>query len=387
MSELIWKQVPPPLVYGYENVYASTKGDVTINGFPIIGTKGAYGKYGRYRIANLNGKTLYFHRLIYFAHSDKTVEELKAGRVIFKNTTDASSIITDEGIYRCWFEDLMFEPSTFITTENIITHTECVEHSVYGSIELGIWMPVYSFDKVKRIAIKSTLYEICFLNNTETPCLIRNKARNSLVKYHFHDNHDGYVSLKHADKTLSYLLSHIMLASAFPTIPLLKTVDHIDDNPKNHYLLNLQWLSTADNSRKGQPLSQKTCVKPKEVLLIEGEIWKPLPINERTLTDYCVSNRGRVKRNKTNTIISGCRLRGKKYMYCTITTATNVHTKYYIHHLVYITFHGPIPDTLIILHDDSAPLTEEGVYRNWAEDLRSGSKRENNIEHHEARRA
>jgi len=384
-SPSLWKQVPPELVLNHPTVWATVSGDVRINDKIIRGNKGARGKYGIYPITKINKKTIYIHRLVYFAHSGKSVEELKKGRVIFRNVPEGKSIITEDGFYRCWYEDLMFEPSKATVPEDIITHTETLEHPVYGLVEFGVWKPLYTFNKVIREPVKSEIYEICLVNNSETPCLVRNKLRNKSVKYHFHDGHDGYIVLKHGDKCLSYLLTHIMLVSAFPSIPLLKTSDHIDDNPKNHCILNLQWLTKSDNSRKGQILTAVPRVK-KDVVAMTDEEWKPLPINDRTRSDYSVSNRGRVRRNKTNTIMAGSRLRGKKYSYCTVTTDTNVHEKYYIHHLVYMTFHGPIPNGKIILHDDTVPLTEDGIYRNWAEDLRAGNKCENGKEHHSTKR-
>lgn len=384
-SSPVWKQVPSELVHGHSSVWATATGDIRVNDKIIKGSKGAKGKYGYYPTICLNNTTIYFHRLVYFAHSGKSVEELKAGRVIFCNVPEGESIITENGLYRCWYEDLMFEPSKATVSEDIITHIETLEHSVYGPVEFGIWRPLYTFNKIIREPVKSDIYEICLVNNPETPCIVRNKLRNKPVKYHFHDGHDGYIVLNHAHTNTTYPITHIMLISAFPTIPLLKTSDHIDDNPKNHSILNLQWLSLSENSRKGQ-LLMASPRKKKETITIADEEWKPLPINDRTATDYSVSNRGRVRRNKLNTLMSGSRLRGKKYSYCTITTELNTPVKYYIHQLVYITFHGPIPDRKNILHDDSAPLTAEGLYRNWAEDLRAGSKGENNVEHHSAKR-
>jgi hypothetical protein len=383
-SSPLWKQVPPELIYDHPNVWATVTGDVRINDKLIKGSKGAKGKHGYYPTTRMNNTTIYFHRLVYFAHSGKTVDELKRGRVIFRNVPEGESIIED-GLYRCWIEDLIFEPSKATVSDNIITHIETLEHPVYGSIEFGTWKPLYTFNKIIREAVKSDIYEICLINNPETPCLIRNKLRNKPVKYHFHDGHDGYIVLNHMHTNITYQITHILLVSAFPSIPLLKSSDHIDDNPKNHCILNLQWLSISDNSRKGQVLMAKPREK-KELITISDEEWKSLPINDRTATDYSISNRGRVRRNKTNTIMSGSRLRGKKYSYCTITTALNTPVKYYIHHLVYMTFHGSIPSDKIILHDDSAPLTEDGVYRNWTEDLRAGSKGENNVEHHSNKR-
>lgn len=389
MEELIsWKQVPPELIFGHKDIWASSEGEVQVNGVLVKKCKGPKGKYGYYPITFINSSTVYFHRLVYFAHSGKDINELKNGRVIFKNTEDPKSITDENGSYRCWYEDLMFEPGK-MNVENLLnTEISLVRavHPNYGEFNYGKWVPLYIFDKKERIAIKSDIYEICPLDNPENPCIIKNVKKNSYIKYHFHNKLDGYVSLSHDSKPLNYLISHIMLTSIFPHIPILQTVDHIDNNPLNHNISNLQWLSFRENAIKGQSIQPKIRNKEKEVELLPGEIWKPLSINSNTLQKYSISNRGRIKRNNLNSITKGSRLRGKKYSYTTITVDKNIHTKYYMHHLVYITFHGPIPENSIILHDDLAPLNEDGTYRNWAEDLRAGNKKENGNEHHEAKR-
>jgi hypothetical protein len=383
-----WKQVPPELIFGHKEVWASYKGEVKINGIVIKRLIGPRGKYGRYPCTKINDSTVYFHRLVYFAHSNKSIDDLKNGRVIFKNIENPSLIINTNGMYRCWFEDLLFEPGK-MNIDNIINTEITLSyaiHSVYGEFYYGKWMPLYIFNKKDRTAIKSDTYEICPLDKSEMPCLIKNMNKGTYIKYHFHNNHDGYVVLSHNNIPTTYLISHILLLSIFPNIPLLQTVDHIDNNSKNHNILNLQWLSVKENAQKGQSIQPKLRNKEKENVLFPDEIWKPLPINKNTLENYSISNKGRLKRNKLNSITSGSRLRGKKYSYTTITIDKNIHTKYYIHQLVYITFHGPIPDNNIILHNDLAPLNQDGTYRNWAEDLRSGNKNENGNEYHNAKR-
>jgi hypothetical protein len=57
------------------------------------------------------------------------------------------------------------------------------------------------------------------------------------------------------------------------------------------------------------------------------------------------------------------------------------HEKYYIHQLVWIAHKGPIPDNMIILHDDSIELID-GYYRNWLCDLSLGDYSTNNKEYH-----
>jgi starvation-inducible outer membrane lipoprotein len=383
MSSDSWKEVPSELIFGIEDVWATPTGRVRIGGIECKQYRGAKGKYGIYPITTYNDHTLYFHRLVFFAHSGMTVDELKRGRVVFKNFEDPTVVVDDRGLYRCWLEDLTFEKSRFAVSESDIPESVETNSHIYGNIAFGEWKPVYTINKTGRALIKSSIYEICFINKPDIPCIIRNKERNTIVKYHFHDGLDGYINLKHNSVSQNFKLTHIMIASAFPTIKALDTVDHTDNDPKNHNILNLRWLSSSENARKGQSIQVKT--KKEQPDTLPGEEWKSLPISDYTRDHYEVSNRGRVRRIGHG-FLNGSRLRGKKYTYFTITTELNNHVKFYAHQLVFATFHGPLGEGQIILHDDMAPLNEDGTYRNWAEDLRAGSKGENNIEYHSAKR-
>ena len=384
MTSEVWKEVPSELIFGIEDVWATSTGRVRIEGIECKRYKSAKGKYGIYPITTYNDRTLYFHRLVFFAHSGMTVEELKRGRVVFKNFDNPTIVVDERGMYRCWIEDITFEKSKFSVSETDIPETVETKPHIYGDIEFGTWKPVYTLNKTDdRTLIKSSTYEICFINRPDAPCIIRNKERNMIVKYHFHDEHDGYINLKHNGTSQNFNLTHIMVASAFPTIKSLDTVDHIDNNPKNHSILNLRWMSSSENAKKGQSIQVRKKKEQPETL--EGEVWKSFPLTEYTRTHYEVSSRGRVRRIGHG-FLNGSRLRGKKYTYFTITTELNKPTKFYAHQLVFATFRGTLSEGQIILHDDMAPLTEEGTYRNWAEDLRAGSKGDNNVEYHAAKR-
>jgi len=376
----IWKPVPTEFTYG-EEVLASNYGNIIYKDDLIIGHRGARGKDGYYVSTDIKGHTVYFHRLVFYAHTELTVTTLKQGRVIFKNKTD---IVDSDGYYRNWYEDLLFEQGKhdFISLLDTITRQEDI-HSLYGTFTYGVWIPVYiPLDKKSNDSVELDNYELVLLNNKQYPMLVRNKISGKIVKYHFSDMHDGYINLTNSKNNKNYQITHVMLLSVFPHITRNQTVDHIDDDPLNQDIKNLQWLSHSENCKKGAKITSRNPLQAS--FTTSAEIWKPLPITEYTAKTYMISNHGRIK--NTITINNGTRLRGKKYRYTRVAVAKGEYVKYYMHHLVHLTFHGEITDVSIVLHDDTAPLNDDGTYRNWAEDLRLGSKKENNIEYHSEKR-
>ena len=383
----IWKDVPIEFTDGLI-IKASNFGRIIHNDKIIKTHTGAKGKYGLYQTFRVNKKTTkYAHHFVFYAHSGMLVEELKKGRVIFKNDTDT----TINGIYRCWYCDLLFDESTAVDGYNEIPDEPEIEanHPVYGSFKYNKWYTVYLPYKKEESSTKETRatdeYSILIKNSLTSPCVIRNNVRNNIVKYHCNmSNTDLYTALKptKTSKSQRYQLIHVILSSVFPEIMPLDHGDHIDDNSNNNHITNMQWLSPSDNARKGQIKTieiKNTIVDVKKVILPESysdEIWKKLVLDGKEMK-YQISNRGRIK--NSNGITYGSLLRGKKYRYTSLSFGKDGSAvKYYLHHLVWIAFNGPIESGKIILHDDFAPLHPDGTYRNWLEDLRIGTHSENN---------
>jgi hypothetical protein len=110
---------------------------------------------------------------------------------------------------------------------------------------------------------------------------------------------------------------------------------------------------------------------------LSNEIWKPVPSEISEDKGYLVSSHGRAK-NKHGVYVKQFISRySKKYKYLSING-----NHYSVHRLVWMTFLGKIPDDKVILHDDLAPLTDEGCYRNYLEDLRLDSQSENMFEYY-----
>jgi hypothetical protein len=107
---------------------------------------------------------------------------------------------------------------------------------------------------------------------------------------------------------------------------------------------------------------------------LENEVWKPFVFENKT---YMISSFGRVKNSFGHYSILYQNRINKKY------TSVSINGSYrYVHRLVWCAFNGEIPKDTEILHDDTAPINENGAYRNYLIDLRLGNRSENMIEFH-----
>jgi hypothetical protein len=109
---------------------------------------------------------------------------------------------------------------------------------------------------------------------------------------------------------------------------------------------------------------------------IENEEWKQHP----KYPAYQFSTHGRF-RNSQGIIGQQINIRnGAKYKQVSINDS-----KQYIHKLVWETWYGEIPEGMDIMHDDDAPLCEDGLYRNWLCDLSIGTRSENMRSFHKSK--
>ncbi len=393
-----WKQVPPACVFGIETLWATKYGQVRSGTRILHGYKNAKGTHGHYKSCCIKGHTLYLHRLVYFAHSGKSAKELLAGSVIFREAADPATILDENGCYRSWFEDIVFVPSPHSVRDAVIpSEVEVAAHPKYGAVRFNEWLSLFTLPRGEtRMPVKSELYEICLLNNPTTPCVIRNKARGRIMNIRTNKGHDPAIGLKPSasDATVNYQLTHILLASAFPTQQALYTADHLNDDSKNNCVLNLQWMTNTENCRKAQAKTAEkrraaaAAGRPAKTPCVDlpDEIWKPLTLTDYSAEIYLVSNRARIKNKASGLVLGAKTIRGRKYTCHTIAIEKNKYKTFNTHYIVYRSFHGEVPAGMDILHNDAAPLTAEGTYRNWAEDFRLGPRSANISEFHTARR-
>ena len=317
-------------------------------------------------------------------------------------------------------------------------------HPIYGNFEYNRWKPVYFYKTNKKSKQhefgKHPNYEIMFIDNNESPFIIRHKK----TKNYINVCRNRFI-LANNKSNKTYTDIHIAVASAFPHILPKETVDHIDDDPTNNHITNLMWMDRSENSRKGQKkavknsnsnggrrgkfiLMRKPDIQDKKnreksvvigsfrsiektaQFIIDNVIQKDNKPQQKTISskirrailrpeltaygyyydsfeikidseewkshpqcpEYQVSTHGRF-RNSHGIISYQKRIRnGAKYSLVGFRTSNK-----YIHKLVWETWVGEIPDGMDIMHDDNAPLYEDGTYRNWLCDLSIGIRSEN----------
>lgn len=115
--------------------------------------------------------------------------------------------------------------------------------------------------------------------------------------------YDGRVELWKGGNHKTYLVARLILASFDKRFDLYSkmTVNHIDGNPLNNKLENLEWCSRGDNIRKGFENGQYTSCKP--VILLDKRTNKELHFISMSKASLYI-------KQKTQ-YISGCIKKGK----------------------------------------------------------------------------
>ena len=259
----------------------------------------------------------------------------------------------------------------------------------YGEFEYNVWMPAYShrYDKEKQEhnIQQAKGYEIKFLDSPDG-YEIRSLFRNGrLLKHTAYKDGDNSVLFRIDGVSVHSLVSHVMLISAFPHVKPERTVDHVDNVHKNMNIMNLQWLDMSTNAGK------RAQFKPKDdaftVMIPNDEVWKDFTLDGGKTT-FKISNYARIKK-PSGVITIGTKNRNKKYRAVALhykdDDIVRQDTRFYVHRLIWEAFHGAIPTDKEVLHNDSAPLHEDGSYRNWLCDLSIGTRQENMLQFHSHR--
>lgn len=132
-------------------------------------------------------------------------------------------------------------------------------HAVYGEYKTG-WVPVICSKSGKEfsdylIDHHSRVYSIVF-------GWIMNPDKNQMVRL-----------TDSSGTRIPYTVTHLTLSSFFPDANKHETVDHIDENRRNHYIENLQWMSKSEQSIKSQRLQPRHGgdARSKRIYLLDGK--------------------------------------------------------------------------------------------------------------------
>lgn len=107
---------------------------------------------------------------------------------------------------------------------------------------------------------------------------VRNKATKSKIQPHISK---GYIRLRIRHRKFSFLLHRLVLVT-FKPIPNHKkyVVNHIDGNPFNNSLKNLQWCSQKENIEHSKQVTKNGTVISKKKILKLYEDNKDIPLAE-----------------------------------------------------------------------------------------------------------
>lgn len=363
MSVEIWQPVHG--IDGVSDLYVSSKGRVKLQDTVQTTIKAAKNSIGCYGTVNFNGMKCYVHRLVYCGFNNIHYDQNKNMRIMFRDLPK-EELVDENGIMKSYPEHLIGIPLKHVCRLNSVQHDAPKErqHPVYGTFFENKWYDVYVYGILyKGYRMKLVDGNYIILNGS--------KMKQLMTK----GKHDPVMSF---GKGVSYMLTHVILSTFFPNQPRHETVDHINQNPLDHDVANIQWLSKSDNSRKNDQDILEKSTSNFDVKVPADEVWVPYMTIE-------VSNYGRVKR-RNGTITIGCLLRGKRYRYVTF-SVDGKKIREYVHFLVYKAFNPTHEKTMgIILHDDNAPKHPDGSYRNYLQDLRVGTHSENMREFHQHRK-
>ena len=159
-------------------------------------------------------------------------------------------------------------------------------------------------------------------------------------------------------------------------------IEHMDaDAPKPQVKTVASKIRRAFDNPSQRPYG-KHCVRLGQEDL-EGEEWRDIPRRfypDQPDRTFQASNLGRIRGAYGNIVHQGVVRNSPKYK-----TANVGNTTRRVHRMIWEAFNGEVPEGMILLHDDYAPLNADGSYRNHLCDLRLGDHTENMYDFHDHR--
>lgn len=156
----------------------------------------------------------------------------------------------------------------YFLTMQMITSNQKVsrQHALYGEYTINKWYsPIitHKYINSEHFVCDNDNFEL--MVNDDDNCVIRRKNSNKNLT----PNPNYCVTLYRTNRDKpTFSMTHIILKTLFPDVDPLYTVDHINDNPNDNSVLNLQWMTLKDNARKGAQKSNFIRRKGKKVEVI-----------------------------------------------------------------------------------------------------------------------
>jgi len=153
----------------------------------------------------------------------------------------------------------------------------------------------------------------------------------------------------------------------------VKTVDHVNGDWRDDRVANLQFLTRSENASKGPAVGRIITRNLASSDDLPGEIWQTSPALESISpgSGLRASNYGRVCNSK-NRKTTGMKSRNPKHRFVYVATG-NGKKRILVKSLVFAAFYNQVPPTkhsgFGIFHSLEAPLSEDGMCRNYPEDL------------------
>lgn len=169
---------------------------------------------------------------------------------------------------------------------------------------------------------------------------VRNDKTGNILKGTYRSCEYHKVQLTIEGKYKTFLVHRLIAETFIPNPNNLPVVHHIDGNPINNRVENLQWVTIQENNQTENRQFKESTTRRRKIVKADEVEWFEIPGHE----NYMACKEGFIFSKKSNRVLAGSMRNG----YCRTTLENN--KKYSTHILIYETFVGPVPQGSVIDH-------------------------------------